>query len=705
MIKRKIMTATMVVSLLAATAPVLQAQTDTDPVVIEVGGQQIRQSEFMQEFLSNVGNQLAKKHDITNDEKRAALGEYVELYATFRAKLLDAHERGFDTSQSMLDELARYRSELAAPYLLDSSVLRHLLAEAYDRNHYSLHAAHILVPVPAGAAPDDTLAAYNKINELYRRITVGGEDFFAVSAEYFGSRNPGVQARPNEGDLGYFTVFDMVYPFENAAYALKVGEVSKPVRTRYGYHIIKLIDRVEGLYGKVTMAHIWLHSTDSNVRRADINMMYNELMGGRPFEQVARQSDDRTTSSKGGVLADASLTQLPPEYIHQLIGMKEGDISRPFFTQYGWHIIKLIKRDTLPRPENLEGFYKQRMTRDQRGDESRKTFAADSRRKYGIVDCTTTPVEQPKAKKGSRKQPKVKMMASLDELVGAMPDSVFHGKWKLADNDLANASTLIITPAQRFTSRDVAHYIVAHQQNGRKEDKYVYARRFFDQFLDSVSIAYADSQLEKDYPEFAKIVEEYRRGLIIFNYNDAMIWRKAMEDTVGFVDFYDRESRTKSLDKPEDSIYFFHTRARVSLIDVSDSKALNPTKAQKLITKAQKKNMGSREMQQMLLGKIDHKKYGGDDMVKVDVELVEKTRQQLLQDNQWQRGVYLQENGPTYRLIVVDDIIPPTLKGHKEARGYYLNAWQNEVERELNADLRKKYNVKVHHNVVRTIAY
>ena len=680
-----------------------QLLAQTDPIVMEVGGQQIRKSDFMKEFNANVGQQLSRQPGISAAEKRAALEEYVELYAIFRAKLLDAHARGFDTAAVLQRELGRYRKELAAPYLIDSTVLQQLLAEAYERNHYSLHAAHILVPISASAPAEDSVRAYNKAMELYNRLTIGGEDFFTVAAEYSLELNPDAKVRPNEGDLGFFTVFDMVYPFESAAYALQVGEISKPVRSRYGYHLIKLLDRVE-LYGKVTMAHIWLHSTDSANRRNDIYKIYDELKRGVNFAALARQSDDRTTSGSGGVLTDATLSQLPPEYIHELVNLKENEFSKPFFTQYGWHIIKLIKRDTLPEKKNLEGFYKQRMTRDQRGDKSRKTFAANSRKKYGIIDCTVTPVKQT-IKGRKKKATPEKMMASLDELQRVVPDSVRHGRWHIDESLFTDTTALIITPTNRYTTLDIGRYIHQHQKRGVRDNIQILLRRHFDDFLDSISIAYADSQLEKEYPEFAQVVDEYRRGLMIFNYNDAMIWHKAINDTVGFVNFYNRESRTKRLDNPDDSIYFFHPRARVTIIDVSDPEDLAPEKAKKIVEKAMMKNQGSSEMKQLLQKKVNKKKTSSDKPIQVNIDQVEQTRQNLLTNEQWQRGVYLVNRGNEYRLLAVEEILPRSLKGLNEARGYYLNAWQNEVEQQLNESLRKNYKVKIHQDVVRSLTF
>ena len=695
---KKILLAAAIISIFNSQFSISYAQND--PVIIEVAGQKIHVSEFMEEFNNNVGRQLDAKPGISIAEKHAALEEYVELYATFRAKEHDALINGFDTMERMLSELNHYRRELAAPYLIDSAMLRQLFAEAYERNHYSNHAAHILVPVRPDAAPEDTMKAYQHALELRERI-LKGEDFYAVASEELLKFNPQAPNRPNEGDLGYFTVFDMVYPFENAVYALQVGELSMPVRTQYGYHIIKLIDRVKGLTGEITMAHIWLSSPDSLRRQANINDIYKKLQGGTSFEEMARLSDDRTTSDNGGVLADATLTQLPPEYIHQLVDMKPGEISKPFFTQYGWHIIKLIKRDTLPPLEKLEGLYKQRMSRDQRGNESRKTFAATSRKRYGIIDCTTTPAPQPRTKKKAA----VKMMASLEEMVSHLNDSIRRGQWQFRAEDFTDTTPLVITPERRYTSLDLAQYIRNNQRSGLWLSFEYFTQTMFEAFLDSISIAYADSQLEKEYPDFAQIVNEYRRGLMIFNYNDQMIWSKAIQDTAGLRAFYAQESRNKRLENPDDSIFFFHPRARVTVLDITNEDALAQNKAQKIVTAAHKKHLGSSAMKQLLMKKVNHKKYPGDDIVKTDVELVEQTRQSLLDADQWLEGVYVKPRPVGYRILVVDEILPRSLKGLKESRGYYLNAWQNEVEKRLNEELRAKYNVKIHRDVVHSISF
>lgn len=672
-----------------------------NPVVMEVGGQKIAKDEFMKDFMSSVGERLAAKPGVTEAEKRQTLDEYVELYATFRAKLKDAYALGFDTMPNLIEELKTYRDELAAPYLIDSATLERILHEAYDRNHYSLRAAHILIMVSPDASPEDTLKAYKRIMGLRDRI-MGGEDFFAVSSEEVHRQQPEAPTRPNEGDLGYFTAFDMVYPFENAAYALKVGEVSMPVRTRFGYHIIKLLDKVE-MFGKCDLAHIWLMGQDSTMRKYEINDCYNRLVDGQDFAIVARQSDDRTTNGNGGLMPNATLNNIPPEYVDVAQHLKEGEFSKPFFTQYGWHIVKMVRRDTLPPYESMVPYYKQKMTRDQRGEESRKAFTLSSMKRYGIQDLTKTPVPQPKGKKRKKKEP-VKMQASLQQLYDIVPVEATRNRWDYNDSMVTDIHPILTMPGKSYTTLDLARYISTHQRGERPLKSEYFVNMKYSDFIDSVVMVYVDSRLEKDNPELAAVVEEYRHGLMIFNYNNAMVWRKALHDTAGFADFYARESSTKRMDNPDDSVYFWKPRARVVTVNVVDSACIAPAKAAKILKKALKKNKGSLEMKDMLTEAVG-KKCTAPRPVSVAPDLVEMGHQNLLSAGQWQKGVYLSPKTKGYRAVVVEEVMPPMLKGQMEARGYYMNGFQNEVERKHNDMLSKKYNVKINYDVVKQISY
>lgn len=696
--KKKLLLAAAIISIFNFQSPISRAQND--PVILEVGGQQIRQSEFMHDFRQSSGNNNISR--LSQDEKSKMLAEYVELYANFRAKLCDAKALGLDTAAELQHELANYRHDLAAPYLIDSAMLMKILNEAYERNRYALHCAHILVKVTPDAAPEDTLEAYNRALELYQ-LAVDGKDFFSLAVEEAQRINPRSPVKPNEGELSYFSSFNMVYPFENAAYSLKVGEVSKPVRSRYGYHIIKLIDRVE-MYGKVTLQHIWLRGNES---QRSITRMYDNIISGVPFENMALQSDDASTATDGGYIRDAELAQLPQEYVKVLSGLQEGEVSKPFFTRYGWHLVKLVKKDTLPPFEAMVPYYKQRMVRDQRGDASRKSFAATARKKYGVIDFTVTPVEQKsKGKKKKVKNQPVVMMASLDEVTSLVDKSIFKAEWYCRDTAIHDLRPLAQVPGKQYNAVDFVQYMRKNQKKTRRCDIAFHVRNLYNDFLDSITIAYADTQLEKEYPEFAELVDEYRRGIIIFDYNEKMIWLQAINDSTGFASYFARESAKKSMQNPADSIYFWRTRARVVVLSVSDSLALAPSKAVKLIRKANDKHLTSSAMQEILLDNINRKKVTAAEPVTVAIEQVEQGRQSILASDQWKMGVYAVPDGNKgYRVLVVQNIIEPGLKSQFEARGYYLNGWQNEYEKKVCDALRKKYNVKIHYDALRQISY
>lgn len=695
--KKKILLAAAIISIFSLHYTSATAQ-NSDPVVLEVGGKQIRQSEFMRDFYQSVGEGLTARN-ASEAEKSKALNDYMELYANFKAKLIDAVAEGMDTSSDLREELARYRKDLAAPYLIDSAMLQSIMREAYERNRYALHVIHILVKVKADAKPEDTLAAYQRALELRERA-VAGENFHDLAIEEVRRLRPKADVHPNEGELNFFSSFDMVYPFESAAYALQPGEISQPVRTQYGYHIIKMIEKVE-FYGKVTLQHYWKRNADNS---GDVEQAYESLLNGAPFEMIARQSDDLSTAENGGYLVDATMQQLPQEFVVVLSRMKEGEISRPFLTRYGWHILRLVKKDTLPPFERMEPYYKQKMSRDMRGEASRKSFAAATRKKYGIVDYTKTPVPM-KGKKKKNKGPE-KMMANLDELSANLTRDIFVGKWNVKDSAFHDMTPLVSVPGREYNILDMVDYLRRTQtKENFRMDLSFFARMRYDEFLDSVSVAYADSQLEKENPAFADLVDEYRRGLMIFNYNEKNIWKKALKDSVGFAGFYARESVKKSMLNPEDSIYFWRTRARVVAFTVTDGRCLASDKAEKILRKAVAKDKSSTYMQESLLKKVDKKHCSQSEPVSFSIDVVEQGNQKLLSDSMWKEGVYNVPNGPGYQILVVQEVIPPCLKGQMEARGYYLSAWQNEVEENLCRELRRKYKVKINHDVLDTIRY
>ena len=504
----------------------LKAQdVNEDPIVMEIGNEKITQSEFLKNFrqANSVGN------NATAEQKRNALNEYVDLFVNFRLKIKEALAERYDTVPSFVEEYSTYRNELAAPYLIDSKLLEEILQEVYRRNQQAVRASHIMVALPRNPSPDDTLKAYKKAMDIYEQAIKKDADFKKLaialsedpSAKDHVSQKSGQEMKGNGGDLGYFTVFDMVYPFEQAAFTMNVGEISKPVRSSFGYHIIKVVDKIS-IYGKSSIQHIWVGSMsdkDENRMMSRINDAYRRLTEGEDFNKVVRDcSEDRATIPVNGLIENIPVQRMVPEYVSKIAELEVGEYSKPFKTDFGWHIIKVVKKDTIAPFEDMKPFYKQRISRDQRSKQPQNVFVENMKEKYGFVDHTS------------------KNKEAFDELLSVLTDSVFRGTWKAPQ--LKNGEMIAFSFSDKqYTVNDLAKYIEETQKKSLKKYKATYLKEQFDALVSREIIAYANAGLEQDYPEFNELVKDYRNGLLIFAYNDEKVWSKAIIDTTGLKEF------------------------------------------------------------------------------------------------------------------------------------------------------------------------
>lgn len=678
------------------------------PVAFEVGGDTITTADFKAQFVKSIGKSADAPSTACTYEKRQALDEYADLYANYRAKLKDAYAIGIDTNSYLLRELHRYRQELAAPYLIDSASMQRLLLEAYDRNQYALHAYHILCPCAKDASPDDTLKAYRRAMQVYDRVTRGGEDFQTVAREISAeeiNKNPSAklkEEKPYDGALPYFTVFNMVYPFESAAYALQVGQVSRPVRSQYGYHVIKLVDRVP-YFGKSSIQHIWVSDKMDSAKAASrIFEAYQKLQAGDQFAEVCRSySNDRSSAENGGLIPNQSMDQMPEEYVGKISQMKEGEYTAPFHTQYGWHILYCVSKEKMPPFEDMLPLYRQRMSRDAaRSSVSQSVFAKQCMQKYGSEDYT-----QQYTLTGKGKTAKKMAAADLKEAQSYFADTTLRLQWKYTPRSGSRDMRPIFRIGdKKYTNDDLLKYIEGHQSIMVHCDPVGFVNNRYEAFKEDCAIRMADARLEKEEPEFADLMEEYRNGLMIFAYNDKMVWGKAIQDTTGLRLFYQRESVKKSVDNPLDSSYFWNVRASVFSIYVSDSTCLPRDKAMKIITKQLKKGTDSL----LLLSALQHKlskDCNVENPVQLDCHTVERGNQMLLDDNEWHTGIFGRNTRTGYRLIVVKQLTDPTLKTLAEGRGYYMNDYQNYLEQELVKELKVKYKVVKHQDAIDEITY
>ena len=520
---------TALVILVAFLANTMVAQSSLDKkTLVTIGDEAVSVAEFMKVYQKN--NALA---DTTY---RESVKEYLDLFINFKLKVMEAEAMKMDTISAFVKELEGYRTQLAKPYFVDEKVNEALLQEAYNRLLKDIRASHILIMVDEHANPEDTLAAFNKITSIREEIISGKKTFGDAAAEYSDDQSArdkeAVQGqsgfRPgNKGDLGYFTVFNMVYPFESAAYNTAVNQISTPVRSRFGYHLVKVTDRRDAM-GVAEVAHIFVatrpDATDEDlVRKTEkINNIYQKLQEGMTFEAaVAEYSEDKGSVQNEGKLSKFTSSRVVPQFVLVVDSLKVGEVAPPVHTLYGWHIIKLISRETPGTFEKESPQLKERLTKDQRSHKSEEAVMASIKKDNKLT-------LYPKAK---------------DQVIALIDSSVLQ-------NTLVSASLGEMTkPVMKlgkvkYTQADFAQFVEKNQKKTDQLNKDIYLNQLFDQFVDANCLAYMDQRLESMFPEFKDLMSEYHDGILLFNLTDEEVWSKAVKDTLGLQAFFN-EHRDK----------------------------------------------------------------------------------------------------------------------------------------------------------------
>lgn len=495
----------------------------SDQVLIRIDDRQITKAEFLEIYKrNNLESVIAETKEVD---------EYLEMYINFRLKVKAAKDQGLDTLSSFVDELQGYRDQLAQQYLVDHEVTEKLIEEAWERSQYDVRASHILIELPEHAAPEDTLEVYEQMKELRERA-LAGESFGDLARDY--SDDPSADGRPargdqparrgNAGDLGYFTVFNMVYPFESAAYKTSPGDISMPFRTSFGYHIVKVTDRLPAM-GRARVAHIMLMTPQdaSSEELADkeeqIFELHQKLMDeGADFEELAAEySEDQQSAQRGGEMAPFTSNRMVPQFIEAISKMhEEGDISPPVRTDFGWHIIKLLKKDT---PPDFEEAYTDLQNRIQRDDRSRLS--------QQVV------VERLKDEYDLQKEEE-----ALQAFYEAVDESIFEGAW---DSETATRmNDVLFSFADRsYTQKDFAEYLDDHQRNQNPTTVRGLVNHYLDQMIAREILAYEEKNLEEKYDEFRKVMQEYHDGILLFEITNQEVWSKATADTTGLKAFFE----------------------------------------------------------------------------------------------------------------------------------------------------------------------
>ncbi len=626
-----------------------------DDILLTIGNQKITRGEF---------ERIYKKNNSSTSYDNKSVEDYLQLFINFKLKVIEAEKLGYDTAKSFITELAGYRDQLAKPYFDDKEGEDEILQQAYYRSVNEIAASHILIRVNSDATPADTLVAYNKIMNIRNRI-LKGESFATVAKEV--SEDP--SAQKNNGYLGWFSAFQMIFPFENAAYNTKVGEISMPVRTSFGYHLIK-VEKARHSPGKVWLAHILIlgSEADSAARKdgqQKVNECYAKLLKGEDFGKLAAEySDDKNTANRGGDLGWIRSGVIPENLEDKIFALKDsGAISEPMPTEYGWHIFKLLGKEPMESFEEMKPTLEKKVKAGNRHDQVEKMV-----------------IERLKKENGFKFYEE-----NLQPIVNILNDAVYDGTW---DPSVADEMTdpVISFKNKDYTQKDFAYYIAIEKsyKKGMTFNDIVNDR--IQHFIDDKTIAYEKSMLDAKYPDFKNLMEEYHDGILLFNLTDDMVWSKAMKDTAGLKQFYEKNKNN----------YMWQERLSVSTYTYEDSSLTSK------VIKAAKKSLKS----VIPASKFQTSVCGNDSIVCVKVEdkKYEKDDLKNAGNIKWEKGFILQQkNNNKFKIIVVNGIVPPEPKKLDEAKGLITADYQTYLEAEWIKSLRNKYNIEVNQEVLNKI--
>lgn len=476
--------------------------------LLTVGSLPVSREEFVYLYEKNHQNPKAKG---TEADVRA----YLNLYVQFKRKVAEAHALGYAQRPAYQQEVEGYRQQLAQPYLTDQQQAEQLLQQTYERLGQEVRASHLLLTLPEFS--QDTAAVYAQLMALRARLQQG-EPFGALARAY--SQDP--SARYNGGDLGYFTALQMVGPFEEAAFHTPVGQVSMPVRTRFGYHLLQVSDRRKAR-GQVRVAHIMLKTPeglDERTTELRAEELYARLQAGASWDTLCRQySEDVATFERGGELPWLNTNSQPEEIAQAAYRLREvGQVSEPVATRYGWHILRLLERKTLPPLADMRAELLQRMARDGRSELPRQQLLARFKQEQGFAE-----------------------RADLrPHLLAAFDSTLLQGKWAPSEKVLRalGGKTLFTLGGKAEKVAGFLAYARAQQQPYPDWPLERYVDRLLTQYTEQTLMARLRAQLPAKHPEYRLLCKEYEEGLLLFSVMEEQVWNRASQNSAGLEAFY-----------------------------------------------------------------------------------------------------------------------------------------------------------------------
>ena len=505
-----------ILTLYCSSAPNVLKKNKSVSVVGTVGSEIIEFNDLMQGYMSGGINQ---------DPSAAELKDFLPIYLNYRAKLLAASEAGYFENKTILDEYAMYAKQAAYAYWLDREIKPTIFEQFKSRDNEELKSSHVLISLLPLAPPSDTLAAYNRIMEA-RELFLSGERTMAeLNEEYSSTRNGQLMG----GDLPWFSVGVTVGPFEDALYALEEGELSMPVRTQFGYHIIHLEERRERTPAR-NISHIFIS------RRGDIEKMqdlYEQLEQGTPWMNlVVEFSEDRASVSNEGNIGWVSYSsRYDQAFIDSVMNLDPSlPYSRPIESTYGVHIFRVDSVQTFKNEAAKDEFLTQELDKSSNFERSNEFVLNWLSEQYKLRVNT-------------------KLITNLTNSFTSADSLPVTQVLDVADG--LSSDTLFAFQGGTATATDFYDYLMeTHSNKALNQVQSSWFSDYQEYFLDS---ELANFTLNV-FPEFSEQTDSYHRGLVVYQINEDSVWSSVTIDSTLLIDRY----LNNNTDYQFDTRYYYH---------------------------------------------------------------------------------------------------------------------------------------------------
>lgn len=563
----------------------LLATAAKDPVLMKINGKEIKLSEFEYLYHKNSQQQLEKE----------TLEQYVDRFVTYKLKVADAEAQGIGDDPAFQSELNGYRNDIIKPFLEDTTVHEKLVREAYEHKLTNVDIDHFMLQLGKDMSVTKRNMAFA---DSIRQCVLNGENWEDLALKY--SVDPSV--RNNKGHYGFIMAGTFPYEFEKVVYETPVGEVSKPFTTHFGIHMIR-VNATRPDEGEVRVQHILklyprvrvLTDTIKMATKAKIDSVYLALQNGADFSELAKTaSQDPGSAKNGGELPWFGHGRMVPQFDKIAFELGVGEMSEPFETSYGYHIIK--KLEARPTPSL---------------DEQRKGIEARIEQDYRKAAPRDERVKQLKQQYNYKVSPNVHQYLTDVLARHGMYDSAF-----VADV-IANSKEPLFT----FANKSVPVSALTRRLDPKLSFDNATAVDYIEDFIEPTSktevMNYYAENIINDTPEFANLYNEYRDGMLLFEVSNRRVWEAAGKDTLGLKAYYEANRARYNWDAPRFKGIILNAINDSTLQAVKADIHSMPGEPTDTITTALHKKYGANiKMERMMMAKgenaaVDHLFFNG----------------------------------------------------------------------------------------------